>query len=105
MIATPLHTADAQSVGDILVDRLGERIRLLEDHADTHPDLDRIHLRMQQVRVVRMKADVALVPIARIQVVHAIEAPQVRRLTASGRTDQCRHLASHSTGMLMPLRA
>jgi hypothetical protein len=42
----------------------------------------------QQVGVVREEADLAFVAVARIEVVHAVEAAQVGRLAATGRADQ-----------------
>ena len=42
MIALVAHAAQAQAVGDVLEDRLGERVGLLEDHADAHADFDRV---------------------------------------------------------------
>jgi hypothetical protein len=89
------HAAHAQAVGDVLVDRLGEGVRLLEHHADAHAHFDRIDVGRQQIGVVRVKHDAAAgVAVARIQVVHAIEAAQQRRLAATRGADQRRHLRS-----------
>ena len=80
--------AHAQAVGDVLEHRLREGIRLLEHHADPHAHLDRIDVAREEIRVVGLQHDLALVAIARIKVVHAVEAAQKRRLAASGRSDQ-----------------
>ncbi len=89
-----VHAAHAQAVGDVLVDRLGEGIGLLEHHADAHAHFDRIDVGREQIGVVRVKYDAAaVVPVAGIQVVHAIEAAQQRRLAATRGPDQRRHMA------------
>ena len=44
-LARVLDAADAQAVGDVLVDRLGERVRALEHHADAPADRHRIDAR------------------------------------------------------------
>ena len=49
--------------------------------------------RREQVGVVRIEADLALVAVAGVQVVHAVEAAQEGRLAAARRADQRRHLA------------
>jgi hypothetical protein len=83
------HAAHAQAVGDVLVDRLGKGIGLLEHHADAHAHLDRIDPGRQQVGVVRVEHDAtAGIAVAGIQVVHAVEAAQQRRLAAARGTDQ-----------------
>ncbi len=88
-VAQPAH---AQTVGHVLVDRLRERIRLLEHHADAHPHFDRIHVLGQDVHVVGLEDDLAFVAVARIQVVHAVEAAQQRALAAAAGADQRRDL-------------
>jgi hypothetical protein len=86
------HAAHAQAVGHVLVDRLGEGIGLLEHHADAHAHFDRVDLGRKQVGVVRVKNNAtAGVPVAGIQVVHAVEAAQQRRLAATRRPDQRGH--------------
>ncbi|MPM67332.1 hypothetical protein SDC9_114254 [bioreactor metagenome] len=81
--------AHAQAVGDVFVDALREGVRLLEDHADAHAHFDGVDFRRQQVGVVRVEADLALVAVAWVEVVHAVEAAQVGRFAAAGRADQC----------------
>ena len=88
----PALAAHAQAVGHVLVDRFGKRVGLLEHHADAHAHLDRVDLRVQQIGVVGIQPDLALVAVARVEVVHAVEAAQVGRLAAAGRADQGRHL-------------
>ena len=87
------HTAiglatHAQPVGDVFVNRLGKRVRFLEDHADPHAHFDGIDVRRQQVGVVRIETDLALVTVARIQVMHPVEAAQIGRFAATRRADQ-----------------
>ena len=85
------HAADAQAIRHVLEDGLRERIRLLEHHADPHPHLDRVDALRDQVEVVRVQHDLALVARAGRQVVHAVEAAQERRLAAARGADQRRH--------------
>ena len=47
-----LVPGDARAEGDVLVDRLGERVRLLEDHADATAHLDRVDLPVVEVDAV-----------------------------------------------------
>jgi hypothetical protein len=84
--------AHAQAVGHVLEDRLGKRVGLLEHHRDAHAHLDRVDVVRQQVGVVRMQDDLAVVAVARIEVVHPVEAAEQRRLSATGRADQRRDL-------------
>jgi hypothetical protein len=80
--------AHAQAVGDVLVDRLGKRVGLLEDHRDAHAHLDRIDVPVDDVHAVGIKQDLALVAHVRVEVVHAVEAAQEGRLAAARRADQ-----------------
>ena len=48
-----------------------------EYHADPHPHLDRVHVRIEYVGVVRVEHDVAFIAVARVKIVHAVEAPQI----------------------------
>ena len=77
---------DARPVGDVVVDRLRERVRLLEDHADAPPDGDRGDVRGVQARPA--VADVALDAGARDQVVHPVQGAQHGGLAAPGRADE-----------------
>src|SRR5688500_13768365 len=78
----------AQAVGDVLEDRLGERVGLLEHHADAHAHLDRIHRGAEDVGVVGIQHDLPLVAVARVEVVHPVEAAQEGRFAAAGGPDQ-----------------
>ena len=52
LVQVLLHPEHARPVGDVLVDRLDERIRLLEDHADQPANLHRIDAAAVQVLTV-----------------------------------------------------
>jgi hypothetical protein len=82
------HAAHAQAVGDVLVDRLGKRVRLLEDHRDAHAHLDRIDVPVDDVHAVGIEQDLAFVAHVRVEVVHAVEAAQEGRFAAARRADQ-----------------
>jgi hypothetical protein len=79
------YATQAQAVGDVLENRFGKRVRLLEHHADAHAHFDRIHARTDQVQIVRMQRDAAFIARIRLQIVHAVEAAQERALAASPR--------------------
>ena len=82
------YAADAQTGRDVLVDRFGERVGLLEHHADPQPGQHRIGPAVDDVDAVRLEQDLPLIAVARIQVVHAVEAAQKGALAAAGRADQ-----------------
>ena len=77
---------DARAVGDVLVDRLGERIRLLEHHADAGAQLH--HVQRGVVDVLPVDDDLAGDAAALDRVVHAVDAAQEGRLAAARRPDQ-----------------
>src|SRR5690606_551749 len=77
---------DARAIGDVLIDRLGERVRLLEHHADPGPQFD--HVDALVVDILAVERDLAGDAAALDGVVHAVEAAQERRLAAAGRADQ-----------------
>ena len=52
LVHVALEAGDARSEGDVLVDRLGERVGLLEDHADAPADLDRVDPGVVEVHAV-----------------------------------------------------
>src|SRR5712691_1391847 len=81
-----LHSVDAEGEGDVVVDRLRERVRLLEDHADPAPELDRVD--RAGVEVDAVVEHLPVDPGARNEVVHPVQAAQDRRLAAAGRPDQ-----------------
>ena len=91
----PLHDAlevvlvsdpeDARPVRDVLEDGLGERVRLLKDHA--HPLAQLGHVQARVVDVGAADADAALDPDAVDEIVHAVQAAEQRGLAAAGRPD------------------
>ena len=50
VVEVVLHPEDAQAVGDVVVDRLRERVRPLEDHADAAANLDRVDVACRRGR-------------------------------------------------------
>ena len=82
------EAVNARTVGDVLVDRLRKRIRLLEHHADPRAQLDDVHCRRVDVRTVEL--DLAGDARGRDRVVHAVQAAQEGRLAAARRTDERR---------------
>src|SRR5215831_2820417 len=86
MRAAARHSMDAWAVSDVVVDRLGEGIGLLEHHADARPQLR--HIERVIVYVLAVEIDATGDPCSRNGVVHAIEAAQEGRLAAPRRTDQ-----------------
>ena len=81
---------DAWAVGHVLVDRLRERIRLLEHHADARPQLH--HVDIAAVNVPVIQRDRSGHPADVDDVVHAVETAQEGRLAAARRADQRRYL-------------
>ncbi len=77
-----------QAVGDVLVDRLGERVGLLEHHPDLLAQAVDLEPRVEDVAP--LEVDRALGPHAVDQVVHPVEAAQKRRLAAAGGADEGR---------------
>src|SRR5438552_18757063 len=75
---------DTRSVGDILVDRFGERIGLLEDHAHPSAQLDDVHVGAGDVHIVEL--DAARDPSRGNRVVHPVETAKEGRLAAARRT-------------------
>src|SRR5262249_5958318 len=85
-LAVVLHAPDAQAVGDVLRDGLGERVRALEDHPDASAHRDRVDARA--VDGVAVELYLAADPAARDQLVHAVERAQEGRLATPGRADE-----------------
>ena len=82
----------AESGGDVVADRhRGKRRRALEHHADVASHLDRVHA--ARVEVAPVEEHFALHARQRHRLVHAVEAPQQRRLPAPRRADDRGHLA------------
>src|SRR6266480_5558905 len=90
--AAACQAMDARTVGDVVVDRFRERVRLLEHHADTRTQLRRVLALI--VDVAAVEPDRAGDTRARDRIVHAIEAAQECRLAAPGRADHRQHLAA-----------
>ena len=77
---------ESNAEGDVVVDRHRERCRLLKHHADARAQQIQILLRRQDVCAV--EHHLAFGPLVGIEVVHAVENPQQRRLSATGGTDE-----------------
>ena len=84
------HAVDADAVRDVFEDRLRKRIRFLEHHAHTPPQVD--HVGAAPVDVLVVDAHVALGARADDDVVHAVEGAQEGALAAARRSDEGRHL-------------
>ena len=89
LVEAPLEPEHARPEGDVVVDRLRERVRLLEDHPDPPPHLDRVDV--VRVEVLAVVEDLAADSRARHEVVHAVEAADQRALAAAGRADEGGH--------------
>ena len=82
---------EADAEGDVVVDRHRERRRLLEHHAD--PGAQQIEVQVRRQNVLAVEQDFAFGALAGIEVVHAVEDAQQRRLAAARRTDEGGDLA------------
>src|SRR5215469_692029 len=91
MGAAASQAVNARPIGDVVVDRLRERVRLLEHHADTGAQL--YYVLLPGLDVLTVEADRAGDPGPGNGVVHPIETAQERRLAAAGRPDHGQHLA------------
>ncbi len=80
------HAVDARAVGDVLVDRFRERVRLLEHHADARAQHHRIDV--PGVGVLAFDLERAGDAAAVDRVVHAVDAAQERGLAAARRADE-----------------
>src|ERR687891_2303409 len=78
LVHAALHPEHARAEGDVVVDRLRERVRLLEHHADALAHLDGVHL--AAVEVLAVVEDLALDPGRGDQVVHSVETADQGRL-------------------------
>jgi hypothetical protein len=79
------HAENAWTVGGVLVDRLGKRVGLLKDHANSLPQL--CHFQRRIVHINPADADLALNAYAVYQVVHTVEAAQQGAFAATGGAD------------------
>ena len=86
-----LDAVDAQAVGHVLEDALGEGVGLLEDHAHLLPQAH--HVGAGLVDVLAVQHDAAFHPAAGDQVVHAVETTQEGGFAAAGRADEGRDAA------------
>ena len=83
LVLRAADAVDARPVGDVLVDRLGERVRLLEHHADAGPQLHHVERRI--VDVLLVEADLAgdmrrrTVSFMRLSERRKVHLPQPRR--------------------------
>ena len=84
------NAVDSRAEGDVVVDALGERVRLLEHHADAAADLGGRHV--GGVQVGGVVAQPARHPRPRGHVVHPVEAAQDRGLSAARGADERRDL-------------
>src|SRR5690606_39260704 len=73
---------DPRAVRDVFIDRLRERVGLLEHHAYPGAQLHHVHLRA--VDIVAVEFDGSFNTSRRNGVVHPIERPQKRGLAAAG---------------------
>ena len=80
---------DARAIGDVLVDRLRKRVRLLEHHADAGAQLH--HVESGIIDVLSVDLDSAGHARDRDGVVHPVDAAQERRLAAPRWADQRGH--------------
>ena len=87
-VALPVDPLDAAAERDVLVDRLRERIRFLEDHPDPAPQ--RVDVQVGIVDVLPFEEDRSRRPHAVDEVVHPVEAAQQRGLAAARRADERR---------------
>src|SRR5215210_393444 len=94
---------DPGAEGDVVPDRLRERVWPLEDHSDPAPQLDRVDARGVDVGAV--VEDLALRARAWHEVVHPVDGPQERRLAAAGGPDERRDPAGRDGERDLPDRA
>ena len=82
--------AKPQTVCHVVIDRKRKRIRLLEHHADLFAQIDDIDVWRIDVLIFKSKASGNRHVLE--QIVHAVDAAQIRRFAAAGRSDQGRDL-------------
>src|SRR4029450_9095893 len=90
LVEVAAHPDRASPVRDVVVDRLRERIRPLEDHADPLPHLDRVDAAAVEVLAVVEDGSLDLRPWD--DVVHPVQAADERALSAARRADDRGHL-------------
>jgi hypothetical protein len=87
--APPRDAVHPRAVGHVVVDRLRERVGLLEHHP--HPLPEEHHVLLLPVHGLAVQPDVALVPGVGDEVVHPVDRAQEGRLPASRRADERGH--------------
>ena len=85
---------DARAIGDIVIDRFRERIRLLEHHSDSGPKQHRIDLRIIYVGPVDFDPPRHAADIDRI--VHPVDTAQECRFAATRGSDKSHDLPSRN---------
>src|SRR5688572_19602213 len=90
-LAARAHAEHARPERHVLVDRLGERVRPLEHHADAPAQVDDVDARGVQVEAVEQHGAGHLHPVD--QVVHPVEGAKQRRLAAARGPDERGHRA------------
>ena len=83
-------TVRTWTVGNIVIDRHRERIRLLEDHAD--PLTKCIDIDILLIDVLSIEEDLTIDATALHQVVHTVQRLEQRGLATAGRSDEGRDL-------------
>ena len=86
VVEVVLHARQPGAEGDVVVDRLRERVRLLEHHADALAHLDRVDAGVVEIDAV--VHDLAVDPSRLDEVVHPVEAAQHGGLATAGRADE-----------------
>src|SRR4030095_11983834 len=83
---------DAGRPGDVIVDAFGERVGLLEYHADAVTHFYRIHI--LSIDILTIEGHFALDRCASIELVHTVKGSQQRGLATAGRSeDGCDRIA------------
>ena len=83
---SPFLPEQPRAEGDVVVDRLRERVRLLEHHADALADLHGVDVR--RVEILPVIDDLPVHSRGRDQIVHPVQTADERRLAAARRADQ-----------------
>src|SRR6056297_1255453 len=83
------HAVDLGAIGDVIVNRLGKRVRLLEHHPDLGAQLHRVDALV--INVFAVDQDVSLDAADVDRVIHPVDAAQEGGLATSRRADEGRH--------------
>jgi hypothetical protein len=87
------YASYAKARRDVLKNRLGKRIRLLEHHPDPQPNQNGIGRWADNVLSFGEQDDLASICISRVKVMHPVETAKQGALAASRRPDERRHLS------------